>query len=276
MNLFEKILIILVVCSSSIAYGQNPYNVEFNEVKGSLKSTDKYKKDFGKYRGFELELFEGEKANFAVFSSDFNARMILVDPTGKVFKQSEEARQGIASIITNIPISGDWILYVIGGQNDKGEFALRYAFAASNSINIINNMDLCSSLNFLIAHTTANFMLLPFEQLESSGMELIGKTDRTEFNEKNGSFIITKYAGANEISAKMKYNSIIERFSNCIGDWEIGEFKSTDTKATEKVEGKLFTCIVDKKVVQIFVELFSLSGVTDESKSNYEILITIK
>lgn len=271
MNLFKKIIIILIVVSS-FALGQSPYNIEYNEVKGSLKSSDKYKKDFGKYRGFEFELFEGEKANFAVFSSDFNARMILVDPNGKVFKQTDLSREGMASIITEIPVSGGWILYVIGNQNDLGEFSLYYAFASSNSLNISNNMDLCSSLNFLIAHASANFMMLPFDQLYSSGMELIGREDLAVFDERNGSLIITKYTGADEKQAKAQYLYLIQQIGNCLGDWEISDF----VQKNEKHVGKIFKNKADEKAPIIFVELITENSTNRLDTLSYKALITIK
>lgn len=275
-NKLSGIVFILVLFTSALAFGQNPYNVEYNEVRGSLKSSDKYKKDFGRYHGFELPLYEGEKANFAVFSSDFNARLILVDPKGKVYKQSAEASQGMASILTEILVSGEWILYVIGKQNDTGQFALRYAFAASNSLNISQNMDFCSSLNFLIAHAGAHFMMFPADQLNKSGMEIIGKSGRADVNEENGSLIVTIYEGADENSAKRNFLDALSRIDNCIGDWKSSDIKAIGKDINEKVTGKVFSQTGNDKGVKVLIEMISANSAKEENKTSYRVLLTVK
>ncbi|KAF0152134.1 MAG: hypothetical protein FD143_1351 [Ignavibacteria bacterium] len=276
MSLKIVLAVVALFFSSSIALAQNPYHVEFNEVNGILKSTDKYKKDFGRYQGFEFPLYEGEKANFALFSSGFDARMILVDPNGKVYRRSGEAREGVVSILTEIPISGDWILYVVGDKDDYGGFALRYALASVNSYNISQNMDLCSSLNFLIAHTPAYFMMLPIDQINSSGMELIGANGFAEFGEEDGSLVITKYSGASEKSAKMQYEYLIDRIGNCVGDWEISEFRTENNTVAEQISGTMFTNKAEKFGVKIFIELFTQLSVTKINANSYTVSITIK
>ena len=271
-NRLKNITLLMLLCLSSYAFAQNPYSVEYNEVKGSLKSSDKYKKDFGKYHGFELPLYEGEKANFALFSSDFNGRLVLVDPKGKVYKQSGEARDGMVSVLTEIPISGDWILYVVGGKNDTGEFALRYAFAASNSLNISSNMDFCSSLNFLIAHAAAHFMIFPVEQLNGSGMELLGRNGKAEIDEKDGALNIIIYEGADENRAKTSFNDTYNRITNCIGDWNISEYKPD----AEKVTGKTFTEAINKNGIKVHIIMISDKDLTNYDKMSYRILLTVK
>lgn len=275
-NRLKNIALFLLLCLSSFAFAQNSYNVEYNEVRGSLKSSDKYKKDFGKYHGFELPLYEGEKANFALFSSDFNARLVLVDPKGKVYKQSGEARDGMASVLTEIPISGDWILYVVGGKNDTGEFALRYAFAASNSLNLSSNMDFCSSLNFMIAHAAAHFMMFPVEQLNGSGMELLGRDGKAEIDEKDGSLNIAIYEGADENRANTSFFNTFTRLESCIGDWNISEYRPENTKGTEKVTGKTFTEATNRNGVKAHIIMISDKDSNNYDKMSYKVLLTIK
>ncbi len=275
-NKLSGFVFILVLFSSALAFGQNPYNVEYNEVRGSLKSSDKYKKDFGRYHGFELPLYEGEKANFAVFSSDFNAKLILVDPKGKVYKQSAEASQGMASILTEIPVSGDWILYVIGKQNETGQFALRYAFAASNSLNISQNMDFCSSLNFLIAHAGAHFMMFPADQLNKSGMEIIGKNGKAEVDEEEGSLSIQIYEGADEKSAKRSFLDALSRIENCIGDWKSSDIKAIGKDINEKVTGKIFSEAGNDSGVRVLIKMISINSTKEDNKTSYRILLTVK
>ena len=266
----------LLLCLSSYAFAQNPYSVEYSEVRGSLKSSDKYKKDFGKYHGFELPLYEGEKANFALFSSDFSGRLVLVDPKGKVYKQSGEARDGMASVLTEIPISGDWILYVVGENNDTGEFALRYAFASSSSLNISSNMDFCSTLNFLIAHAAAHFMMLPVEQLNESGIELLGRNGKGEIDEKDGALNITIYEGADENRAKTSFNDTYNKIINCIGDWNSSELYSKGEKGEDILYGKTFSEKGNKNGTKVIIKMIRKSDSKNLNTMSYKVSIILK
>jgi len=269
-------VIFILFFISSISYGQNPYSIEYKEVRGILKSNDKYEKDFGNYHGYELPLFEGENVNFAVFSTDFQPKIILVDPNGKVYKQSPEAIEGAAALLTKIPVSGDWILYVVGGLKDLGQFSLRYAFASANSSNINTNMDLCSSLNFLIAHANAHFMMLPIDELENSGLELIGKNGSVYLDESNKALIIEKYMGADKNDAKRQYFTTLEDISNCVGDWEVVDYQTKDKKNNEHFEGKIFTNKLDRNSAKIFIDLIEKNASTSEKTNIYKVLVTIK
>ena len=78
--------LILLLCQTGILFGQ--YEVEFNEIKGTLSKSDEYKKDFGRYDGYQVPLYKGEAVNFVAYSEKFMPRLFFVTPAGKVFKQS--------------------------------------------------------------------------------------------------------------------------------------------------------------------------------------------
>jgi hypothetical protein len=237
-KIIYSVVLIFLFASFGKYFAQAKYNVDYDEIKGKLTNTDKYKKDFGKYHGYELPLYEGETANFALHSNDFNARIILVNPEGKVFKQSNEPVNGFASIITPIPVSGDWILYVVGDQKDQGEFILRYAFADANSINTSSNMDFCSTINFIVAHANAHFMML--QTGNKNSLPKIPGSIESFIDPESGAFVNIIYSGKeSQIIQQFKQNE--ELINNCLPDWKkINVKKSADSHAqflnTDKIK----------------------------------------
>ena len=136
------------------------FQVDYNEIKGELTTKDQFKKDFGRYKGFEIELYEGELVNFVVFSKSFQPGIALVNPQGEIFKQSPGDGNGYANIITSVPISGDWIVYVVGKGNSSGKYQFQTSIAEPNALALDSTADFCTSLEFLIAHSNAYFYLL--------------------------------------------------------------------------------------------------------------------
>ena len=199
---------------------QTQFNIDYNEMKGELTQSDKYKKDFGKYHGYELPLYEGETANFALFSNEFNAKLILVNPEGKVYKQSTDPANGFTSIITQIPASGDWILYVVGDKKDEGKFILRYAFAEANSMNIPANMDFCSVINFLVAHANAHFMMLQGNETSKDGFPKLPGTKEAFIDAEKGGYVNIIFSGK-ERTIKQNFEEYSGLLKNCLPDWKV-------------------------------------------------------
>lgn len=212
-------VILLIFIYTGNYYSQSKFNIDYNEIKGKLTKTDKFKKDFGRYHGFEFPLYQGETANFLIHSNDFNAKVILVSPDGNVFKQSNDLSNGLNSLITKIPVSGDWIVYVIGNQNDQGNFILRYAVADANSINVPSNMDFCSTLNFLIAHANANFMMLEAAVDINNGLPKLPGTFSSAINLNNGEFI-NIICNGNINYVREQFNLYKNMLKNCLPDWK--------------------------------------------------------
>ncbi len=215
------------------------YEIEFNETKGSLKLTDKYKPDFGRYDGYEISLYEGESVNFIVQSDDFLPRLFFVSPKGEIFKQSVDGQSNIASIISKIPGSGDWLLYIVSDSASVGEYTFQYAFASANSLTYEGDSTFCSILNYLSAHSKAYFLLL--ENSYDSNRSLIkfpGSID-SFLDEETGNYTSKIYEGDNLSEAKNKFIYQGEEIKKCLDEnWGLNNvdwYVEKDYKVMEKL-----------------------------------------
>ena len=256
---FITLLLLLTFFAKS--YAQNKFNIDYNEVKGKLTKNDKFKKDFGRYHGFEFPLYEGETANFMVLSNEFDAKLVVVTPDGKVFKQSDKPINGFTSLITKIPVSGDYIVYVIGDQKDQGNFLLRYAVADINTATVPSNMDFCSTLNFLTAHANANFMMLEAAVGVNEGLPKLPGTISSAIGLNNGEFInIICNGNINYVSEQ--FNVYQNMLKNCLPDWKESKSRNGDSS---------FLKFISQENITIQLE----ESPSAKNKDVYELSLTI-
>lgn len=265
--------LLILFFASAFVVAQTQYGVEYDEIDGKLTTNDKFKKDFGRYKGFELPLNKGEMANFAIFSNKFSPKLVLVDPNGKIYKQSGTAQQGMTSILTEIPLSGEWILYVIGGATDSGDFKLRYAFAVPKNLrNQSSNMDFCSTLNYLIPHANAYFMMLNV-QLADGALISFPNSNNAFIDNESGSYVNIFFSTQDKSAAETKMNEIKDQLKYCLPDWK---FIESDWKKIDQLDQK--TVLLSepniKKPVQLQLTLLHHQKEKEEN-SIYELSLEI-
>lgn len=239
----KKLLILLFFISLPI---NAQFEVEFNEVKGELTKSDKYKEGFGRYDGYNIPLYAGEGVNFVVYSEKFEPKIVFVSPDGNVYKQSD-GNGNIASLITTVPEEGEWVLFIVGDQNSLGKYTFQYAFASSNSLTLPAESDFCSTLNFIIAHAKAYFLL--FENPVDSKQSFV------KLNNAKDAFIDDSDASYNAVyletdnlkEAEQLYKKLSDDITKCIGNswssadsnWQkVDDYKIMNTKYLEKIKEK--------------------------------------
>ncbi|MBM4172037.1 MAG: hypothetical protein FJ214_09240 [Ignavibacteria bacterium] len=212
-------VVVLIIASSEKLYSQ--FEVEFNETKGTLSQSDKYKQDFGRYDGYQIPLYKGEAVNFVVYSEKFSPRIVFVSPKGNIYKQSIPENQNIASIVTTVPEEGEWILYIVGDKEAYGEYTFQYAFASSNSLTLPKESDFCKTLNFIIAHAKAYFLLFenPYDS-QQPFVKLNGAKDAF-IEESDGSYSALFLETDNKSEAEQNFKQISDQVSKCLGtNWK--------------------------------------------------------
>lgn len=217
MKLFIKIILILFSLNISLL---SQYEIEFNESKGNLTLTDKYKSGFGRYDGYEITLYQNEAVNFIVHSSSFEPKLFFVSPDGNIFKQSSSEQSNITSIISSIPVSGDWLLYVVGDSASVGEYTLQSAFASSNAVSYVGDSSFCSILSFITAHSKAYFLL--FENSFDSKNSFISFTNSIDsyLDEESGFYTSKMFENDNLNSAEISFNQYSDEVQKCLnGNW---------------------------------------------------------
>jgi len=272
---FLVVVIMLLAFDTKQAQKQNQkFQVDYNEIKGELTQKDSYKKDFGRYDGFKIELFEGEAVNFVAYSTSFQPSIALVNPKGEIFKQSDPNDKGYANIVSIIPSSGNWVLYVIGDEKAAGSYIIQNAIAEPNSISLNNPANMCITLEFLLAHANAYFFLLESPLL--SKQSLIKLNDAVDsFIEEDGSYHSIFYDGNDYQKAETVFNNITEQIKSCVGnDWQL---ESTKWEKIEKVKTKSvgFNEKINDKKRFITISFYDFSGSGQQFGNKYNIDVEI-
>lgn len=269
----KKYIVVILLLLANTAYPQ--FEVEFNESIGTLNSADNFKPEFGRYDGYRIPLYKGETVNFIVFSDKFNPGLIFVSPLGEVFKQSDKSTPGFASIITDIPEDGEWILYVIGDSTSAGEYQFQYAIAASNSVILPADADFCTSLQFILAHSKAFFLLIENRYDSSNSFTRLTGAKDAFIDETDGSYTAVYLETDNLNEAEKLHKELIKSVSNCLdknwkprsNDWrKIEDYRIKETVISENVKDSYR---------YIKIELLDLKGSKEKFLSDYAVQVVI-
>ncbi len=269
---------VLIIIISQIHYAQEKpkkIQVDFNEIKGELTAKDLYKKDFGRYDGFEIELYEGEAINFVVYTQKFQPSLALVNLKGEIFKQSDQNDKGYGNIVTKIPTSGKYVLYVIGSENSLGNYILQTAIAEPNALSLGSTSDFCTTLDFLLAHSIAYFFLLENPNLATHQLVKLNDAVDAFIDEEDGSYNAAFYNGNELQKAEALFKSITDKIKLCIAkEWKM---KSSSWLTIEDYKEKsiTFTENVNDKPRYIVIGLFDYAGSKQKYKNNYSVEIKI-
>jgi len=215
-----KILLFLILSISIVDTAQDKqqkFQIDFNEIKGNLTSSDLMKKDLGRYHGFEIELYKDESVNFAVYSKKFQPGLALINSNGEVFKQSMGNSNGFANLTALVPSSGSWIIYVIGNEKALGEFMLQTAIAEPNALILDKNADFCTTLDFLLSHANAYFLLMGNQSDKNHDVVKLDNAIDAYLDDNNNSYDATLYNDANSVKAELFFKSESEKIIACLG-----------------------------------------------------------
>lgn len=273
-----KYIFFLILIISGINYAQEKpkkIQIDFNEIKGELTAKDLIKKDFGRYDGYEIELYQGEAVNFVVYTQKFQPSLALVNSKGEIFKQSDRNDKGYGNIVTTISISGKYVLYVIGSENSLGNYILQTAIAEPNALSLESTSDFCTTLDFLLAHSIAYFFLLENPNLATHQLVKLNDAVDAFIDEEDGSYNAIFYNGNELQKADPAFKNIIDKIKLCLDkDWKI---KISEWQRTEDYKEKLvtFTENIKERPRYIVVGLFDYTGSNQKYKDRYSVEVKI-
>jgi hypothetical protein len=269
------IVILLIFGSLSAQDKQQKFQIDFNESRENLTSSDLMKKDFGRYHGFEIELFQGESFNFAVYSKKFQPGLALINSKGEVFKQSMGNLKGFANLYGSIPVSGNWILYVFGNEKALGEFTLQTAIAEPSALILDKNADFCTTLDYLLSHANAYFLLIGNQQDKNHDIVKLDNAIDAYLDEDNNSYDATLYTGANSAQAELFFKSESEKITACLGGtWKS---KSNIWKKIEDYKIKTLEIIEQKneRPRYVIIAINDLAGSKRQTSKRFVVKVEI-
>jgi hypothetical protein len=269
---FLFLFVFLSFYSANI-FGQ--FDVEYNEINGSLTKTDEFKKELGRYDGYEIPLYEGEAVNLIVYSEKFSPRLIFVTPGGNIYKQASSGTSKIASIISTVNESGNWILYVVGDSAATGDYTFQYSFASKNSLILPVQHDFCTSLQFVVAHAKAYFLLMENPVDAKTAFVKINNAVDAFIDESDGAYTAKMYEGNNLAEAEKIYNQYANDVGNCLDKSWIRKSESWVDIDDYKVKSVLYTEPIKEKERLVLVSLQDLSKSKQKFTGNYVVLIIV-
>lgn len=273
MIILKNLYIFVLFGLFTLTYGQ--FEVEYSKIEGSLNALDNYRQNFGRYDGYELELYQGEAVNIIVYSDDFLPKILFVNPKGKVFQEALPEKTNVAVISTSIPESGEWILYIVGDSTTTGKYTLQLSIASSNSVSLPPDTDFCTKLNFILAHANAYFFLLEAPvSSKSTFVKLDGSLD-TFLDESDGSYVSKFYEGNSLKDAEKIFSEIINRVRNCLDkNWK-QQSKDWQTVDDYKIKGIMLTESGNKIERYIQISLIDLKKSKQKFMGDYIVQLEI-
>ncbi|MFA3781860.1 hypothetical protein ABRY23_02200 [Melioribacteraceae bacterium 4301-Me] len=275
MKMISKIFLVIILLIGNFTIAQQKFHVEFNQLKGELTLKDNYRKDFGRYHGYEIPLYKGDGVVFIAYSESFKPSLVLVTPNGNVFKQSKNNKSDFVQINAKIPESGNWILYVVGDSSALGSYELQYGFADKNSLSPGENPDFCTALDFVLEHANAYFLLLDNPIDSQKPFIKFPQALDIFLDDSDGSFTITFYQGDDYKQALNFYKKYFEMVKNCLKE----NFSFVTNKSEQSEEYKntysLFTEKLQQKPRAVKVDLYDFSVSKTKQPVNYLVDISV-
>ncbi len=217
--------LLLTFFVSVFAQNKNSFNVESFEIVDSLTSDDQIEKDLGRYNNFEIHLNKGDKVAINLKTDKFAPLILLVSPQGEKFVYPSKDGKEVA-FTQNVNETGNWNLFVIGGENDTGNYVCKIGFADSGALNFSEMSNLCEFLKFVASHARADFVFLKENLRNVPNLpprdEL--KILDAKLTKKNELFLKCETANAESEFAK-----ISETIYDCFEDWNVKESRRRKT-----------------------------------------------
>ncbi len=269
--LFSFTILILVFGNIN---AQTDFQIEFYKSKGILKQSDLYRKELGRYKGFEIPANKGEAGSFVVYSPRFKPSLFLTDEKGNLIKQAPGRDEHTAILSSSFPSSGNYILFLAADSASRGEYEFQYAFASENSLNIKPESDFKTAISFLTEHAKAYFLFFenPVEG-KNSFYKIEGATDVNI--ETDGSYRAVFYKGEDLITAQNIYAALSVKLNDC---FESGWKKeNSDWKLNKNIKEKYLVQKekTDDEARSVKLSLFDFSNAKENYRYTYGVTLII-
>lgn len=261
-------LLIVMLIISTVNFAQSVDYVEYSLVEGELTPEDQYKKEFGRYDGFEVPLNAGENVYLSVYSEDFNPSLLLVNPKEEKFEENQARGTGFASIKAKIPETGVWYVYVIGTANSKGNYYYQNAFADDVALKIPSEKTFKNDLQYILKHSRAYFLFL---ENEGEIYKIAGAEDAF-IDGNDASYNAVLADGENKKEIEKKYQEYSDKLIKTLsGGWNV---KNSDWVNIEDYKQKKAVFTPEDKNKEYMVTL-KLNNYSQGNNGDYSLELVI-
>ncbi len=274
---YLKIFLLLIIYTLPVFSQQKEekYPVEVSEIKGDLNSKDLYKKDFGRYDGYQIDLYQGEAVHFLAYSKNFQPSIALVNSKGEIVVQSKRNQDKYAEMICSIVASDKYVIYVIGSEHESGKYTLQTAVAEPKALNPALDLNFCDGMEFLASHSRAHFTFIENPEIFKKELMRLENSIDVYMDEEYGAYKAVFYSGSELQKAESVFNSIKNSVQNCLdASWKV---TSTDWKKVDPGRSKssIFTEIENGIERYIKVSITDNAGTDHPAEKKFSVEIEI-
>lgn len=271
---FFLFLLFSFFINSNLLYSQSEFQVEFYKSKGDLLKSDLYKKDFGRYKGFEIPVNKGEAGSFVVYSPKFKPSLILTDEKGNVIKQTQGRDENTALLSTVFPGSGNYVLFLVADSSARGGYDFQYSFASEKSLTLPPDADFRKAISYLTEHAKAYFLFFenPVEGINSF-YKIAGAADVSITRE--GAYNAVYFKGDDLNAAQVVYSDLFSKLSPCFDfNWkkEVSDWKTNNSIREKYIQFKE-KAGGEARIVKL--SLFDFSKAKDQYRFAYGVSLII-
>lgn len=272
----KRVCILFFILISIMTLNAQEFFVDHQRIEGELTSKDLYRPDFGRYDGYQMPLTKGERVHFILFSNSFSPSLVIVTPDEKKYQQTTARGDDFVTLGFKVPVSGEWVLYVVADSLARGEYYLQTAFADSASLFLNESAEFCTGMNYLLAHANAYFIFPQTVPSTRNVYRINGAID-SFINGDDPSYNASFYEGDGADEAESKFNSIAKKIDECIPKgWK--KTQRTDNIGDGVIENSILWTEQVKsnyRIIRLSLTDFSANDSDEDYLGNYSVDLLI-
>ena len=157
--------LILILFSQLIFSQEMIFDTHSLNLNGELSSEDGYEDNFGRFDAYELSMQEGDFIKIKL-KAEFFPLLTVVSPSGSYKLSFPSDNDPEVIYEQEINETGHWYIYVSGDSTDTGTHDLQLYYISANSREIQKGADICTIIQFLLAHSNTNYFYFREKEIE--------------------------------------------------------------------------------------------------------------
>ena len=240
------------------------YNVKSFTIRDEIKAGDPIDEQLGRVNNFEIYLNKNDRLSIQFHTDKFLPLILFISPKGN--KKAYNSKDGKnINFSRTINETGNWELYIIGGQDASGSYECKVNFADSAAVNPPKVFNDCDFIKFVAEHSEADFVFI--KNLISDNFSSVSTKDfkvgKAFFDSEKRLHLELKSKDSIRLFDKIKKSAF-----DCFNDWKVKEGKRREVGSN--FETVLNIIERDKKEPRFVKIIFK--EMPKSNKSNVELI----
>ncbi|MCF8241839.1 MAG: hypothetical protein K9J16_10665 [Melioribacteraceae bacterium] len=268
---FRLSLLLSIILTLTISAQESLFQVGSFTIHDELTVQDPIDPDYGRYDAYEVYLSKGDRIAINLSAKEFWPFMFLVSPENETVFVYPDKEKRITTLDTVAFETGNFDLYVVGDTNSFGKYDCEINLASSRSQLIKEDVDLCTSIKYVLEHANADFYFLKDGlyngevEVWNSNVKITGSNENKISIMGRESFQSKFYHGDVKAEAENLFNELVSQIKDCLNDgwretekdwYESGNSNNYKEKFVKNYE----TGKIDFRFIKIIIREYDLSS----------------